>query len=844
MNIIILHCHYRRGGVTQVVENHVAALTAALPEANLFLVSGPRVDGLSDSTTSRAQVVCIDGLDYDTLHDDQTSDNANQRGHRLADQIHHALASRDVDPLDTDCQTILHWHNHSLGKNVAIPVAIDQLTERYQYSQLLQIHDFAEDFRPTNLSKLAAASESDAADPLAAFNRFCYPSRQGIHYATLTSGDAALLQKLGLPENQIHCLPNNVTLGDQATQSRSAAKEKVGQAIGVSGDFQWFLYPIRGIRRKNLGETLLLSQLSSDQAYFAITLPPTTKIEADSYERWKAIAKVHAPRTVFDAGTFPAISFHDNIAASDCILSTSVAEGFGMAYLEPWLADRGVVARDLPGVTQDFRRSGLALDRFYQSVDIPGSGKWITQCQARTTAARQQAWRQVPPPILQGSGSRRHGANTEGANTEGAKAEGAKAASTIDFATLTTGDQIDVIMRIDRDPLFKRRVQDANQSLLDWLQPDFEASALRHNQQIVRQYYGQQGCSDRLLQAYRELALSPPGKRSQRIDINWGVSLANVISQHRTYFPCRTESTIVDCDDASNCDMPSTWNRAVIENRSELLPIETEQPAKLTSLTDIRAVIFDIYGTLIVSGSGDVGSANEQDRGQAISQAITATGMSLGTGSMPTIDALQQQIRQSNQDRQSDQVPKPDVEIVDCWRQTLDQCGITQYSARQVNQLAAYYESLANPTWPMPGAATLLKSLGQTGIKLGIVSNAQGFTLDLIEEIAGDFGCDSVFDLNLCVFSNRYRQAKPGPRLFDVLCDELSRQQIASHQAIYVGNDRLNDVWAANQAGLRTAWFVGDRRSMRDRADDARMQGLQQDLVITDLMQLQQCLNE
>ena len=71
-----------------------------------------------------------------------------------------------------------------------------------------------------------------------------------------------------------------------------------------------------------------------------------------------------------------------------------------------------------------------------------------------------------------------------------------------------------------------------------------------------------------------------------------------------------------------------------------------------------------------------------------------------------------------------------------------------------------------------------------------------------------------------------------------------SRQQIASHQAIYVGNDRLNGVWAANQAGLRTAWFVGDRRSMRDRADDARMQGLQQDLVITDLMQLQQCLNE
>lgn len=831
MNIIILHCHYRRGGVTQVVENHVAALAAARPDAKLFLVAGPRVDGLSESTAARAQIICIDGLDYDTLHADQTTENARLRGQRLADEIHQALAAHQIDPLDAGHQTILHWHNHSLGKNVSIPVAIDQLTERYQYAQLLQIHDFAEDFRPTNLSELASASADEPTDRLAALNRFCYPGRQGIHYATLTSGDADLLKKLGIPETQIHCLPNNVTLGDRATQSRSAAKEKVGQAIGVSGDFRWYLYPIRGIRRKNLGETLLLSQLMGKQTYFAITLPPATQIEAASYERWRTIAEAHAPRTIFDAGTFPHVSFHDNIAAADCILSTSVAEGFGMAYLEPWLAGRGVVARDLPGVTRDFRRSGLALQRFYTSVDIPGSARWIAQCQARTAMARHNAWQQVPREILRF-------AETAASTTD------TITASKIDFATLSCGDQIDVIKRIDRDPLFKRRVQHANEVLLDWLQQDFEASTLRHNEQIVRQYYGMPACSDRLLQTYRELANVSPNQRSQTIEIDLGVSLANLISRHRTYFPCRTESTIVESDAPSSCDMPSTWNRAVIENRSELQPIETNQPAKLASLTDIRAVIFDIYGTLIISGSGDVGSANEQDKGHAISQAMRAAGITLGAGSMPTIDDLHHVIGQTNQQRLSDAVPKPEVEIVDCWRQTLNHCGIDDYSARQVNELAAHYESLANPTWPMPGASTLLKSLAKTGCKLGIVSNAQGFTLDLIEEIAGDFGSDSVFDLNLCVFSNRYRQAKPGPRLFDVLCDELGRQQIAPHQAIYVGNDRLNDVWAANQAGLRTGWFVGDQRSLRDRVDDARMQDLQQDLVITDLMQLLQCLEQ
>ena len=48
----------------------------------------------------------------------------------------------------------------------------------------------------------------------------------------------------------------------------------------------------------------------------------------------------------------------------------------------------------------------------------------------------------------------------------------------------------------------------------------------------------------------------------------------------------------------------------------------------------------------------------------------------------------------------------------------------------------------------------------------------------------------------------------------------------------------LNDIWTASQAGLKTALFAGDQRSLRLRETDDRCQGLEPDVVITELNQL------
>ncbi|QDT12866.1 HAD family hydrolase [Planctomycetes bacterium K23_9] len=298
--------------------------------------------------------------------------------------------------------------------------------------------------------------------------------------------------------------------------------------------------------------------------------------------------------------------------------------------------------------------------------------------------------------------------------------------------------------------------------------------------------------------------------------------------------------------------MPEVENlsRAVLDNRHPLLPIATEIEPRLTQLPGVRAVIFDVYGTLVVSGSGDVGSADESEPTDQIGDAMAAIGEPRPSAKAGVLESkLREIIKQTNQSRLNEQCPKPEVDIVAIWRVLLNEIGLTDLAnnTKKVVRLAAEFESRANPTWPMPFAIELLEQIGRSDLALGIVSNAQEFTLSLVADLQDATNVEKDlgrigFDLNLCHFSNRYRQSKPGPRMFDALSDGLKRLSIHPNETIYVGNDMLNDIYAATQAGLRTAWFVGDARSCRPRSDDPRCQDLQADIVTTDLMQLLSCL--
>jgi putative hydrolase of the HAD superfamily len=260
-------------------------------------------------------------------------------------------------------------------------------------------------------------------------------------------------------------------------------------------------------------------------------------------------------------------------------------------------------------------------------------------------------------------------------------------------------------------------------------------------------------------------------------------------------------------------------------------PFATDTEARLTPLPGIRAVLFDIYGTLLISGSGDVGSAQALDNTEALAAALSAVGADAGEAASGIAEFFNV-VRADHQVLKANGVDHPEIEVRDVWRR------IFPMESEAVERLAIEYECRANPVWPMPGFINVLHTLRAEKFALGIVSNAQFYTPLILETLVSQSLTDLGFDEELCAWSYQQRCAKPSPSLFSPVLQRLKELHIEPSQTLYVGNDMLNDIHTASQCGLRTALFAGDRRSLRLRADDPRCTTLQPDAIITRLNQL------
>jgi putative hydrolase of the HAD superfamily len=263
---------------------------------------------------------------------------------------------------------------------------------------------------------------------------------------------------------------------------------------------------------------------------------------------------------------------------------------------------------------------------------------------------------------------------------------------------------------------------------------------------------------------------------------------------------------------------------------------------------EIGAVLWDVYGTMFMSASGDIGTTAQSDQGDALQQSLKAVGLGSCRSGQEGVRHLHEVIGQHHQQLRAQGIDYPEVDIVEIWRDALrawERQGTIvdkAISGVDLRRLAVEYESRANPVWPMPGLIKCLQELRNRGLRLGIVSNAQFFTLELFPALFGQSAQDLGFDPQLQYYSYQYHQAKPGEYLYSKARDALGQLGVRSEDIIYIGNDMLNDILPASELGFRTALFAGDARSLRLREDDQRVCGVTPDLVLTDLKQLGKCI--
>lgn len=342
IKVVIVHYHLRLGGVTRVID----AAREALSDSgfDVLVLSGEPARVGEDSESVRV----VEALKYRRTGSSVVASS-------LADAL-----EREAQSYFGEAPDVWHFHNPTLAKNVLIPTVIKELAEKGA-KIVLQLHDFAEDGRPSNYSSQRSFFDSEES-----FEETLYPTASQIHYATINRRDRDFLKAAGVKKKNLHVIPNAIrplSTGTKPEERPFSEKKLLG------------LYPTRGIRRKNLGEFLLLALIYGDRVDFATTLSPENPEWSEVHSKWTgAVEAMKLPVClgIADSGEY---SFLDLIGWSDFIVTTSIAEGFGLAFLEPWTAGKPVLGRDLPEITCDFASNGLHLKNLYSRIDIPV--EWI-----------------------------------------------------------------------------------------------------------------------------------------------------------------------------------------------------------------------------------------------------------------------------------------------------------------------------------------------------------------------------------------------------------------------------------------------------------------------------------
>jgi putative hydrolase of the HAD superfamily len=236
-----------------------------------------------------------------------------------------------------------------------------------------------------------------------------------------------------------------------------------------------------------------------------------------------------------------------------------------------------------------------------------------------------------------------------------------------------------------------------------------------------------------------------------------------------------------------------------------------------------RAVLVDVYGTLLATGLGEVAATEEATPDTPAPASMTPRYM-FPEGFTAGLHA---QIAEDHKKARTAGLPWPEVDAISVFMRVL---GLDAVGAAKA---CVAWECLANPCAAMPGAADFLAFCRSAGLPLGIVSNAQFYTPLFIKAA---FGLDTAslgLEESLSFWSYRTGRAKPDRFMYDQAAQVLSARGIAPEVALYVGNDALNDCAAAGEAGFMTALFAGDARSFRPRETSLRVAEYPPDTVAT-----------
>jgi glycosyltransferase involved in cell wall biosynthesis len=347
MQIVIIHYHLNPGGVLRIIEAQIKGMKSISDDLKVMILCG---DTNNNTEIHGVPIVFDESLCYIDVSFDKG--NYSER------------VSAIMSFITKNCigHPILHFHNPNLGKNPALTMAVYKLAAA-GYPVINHCHDFPED-RPASLSLLGNIIPGLSQLSL---HQVMYPDFPWYHFIVLNTCDYERILQQGVSASQIHLLPNPVSMVEpNLTSNKQNLKRKICRMLDLDHTKKICTYPVRAIERKNLGEFILIAALFADAAHFVVTQPPRNPLELPQYNQWKAFCTDNGLAVKFEAGEV--VNHEELINISDFCITTSIREGFGMVYLEPWLTGTPVIGRELSCIIGDLRNRGIEFPRLYSNL--------------------------------------------------------------------------------------------------------------------------------------------------------------------------------------------------------------------------------------------------------------------------------------------------------------------------------------------------------------------------------------------------------------------------------------------------------------------------------------------
>lgn len=289
-------------------------------------------------------------------------------------------------------------------------------------------------------------------------------------------------------------------------------------------------------------------------------------------------------------------------------------------------------------------------------------------------------------------------------------------------------------------------------------------------------------------------------------------------------------------------------------------PAELDRPRvkpHLVSLPKVRAVTWNIYGTLLAIAGGEFYFTHPKKFIMEVAldktiQEFKMWGSMTRKPGQPADYLLQiyNEILTSARMENPAGDKYPEVAVERLWEAFVKRLmkknyqfdagffgGLDEYCRK----IAYFFHRSLQATAAYPHAAAALRRVASKGLKQGFIADGQCFTVLQLQrglsEQDASFDLAAAVDPQLHVLSHDLRAKKPSDLLFRAMLDRLAFLGYEPEEVLHIGSSIPLDVVPARRAGMRTGLFIGDKQAQAEAADKIKDAANRPDILINSLTQ-------